>query len=172
MIMMIITPTTTPTAVITTTKTTPTTTTTITTTTKMVTIIRMITTNMIKNFSSNSRTVAHEGADGSKVVHIIKATKQERGETLGRIAVRTAYDPWELLNVLTQAMGTTPSQLDCIQPAPPYILKTRTPLYDLIIVDCLYPVLSPYINITVPDLKSVSTTGTVGLLGTDFASVL
>ena len=69
-------------------------------------------------------------------------------------------------------MGTTPSQLDCIQPAPPYILKTRTPLYDLIIVDCLYPVLSPYINITVPDLKSVSTTGTVGLLGTDFASVL
>ena len=127
--------------------------------------------NTINNYSSNSRTAAHDDVDGNKVAHVVKATKQERGETLGRIAVRTAYDPWELLDVLTQAKGTNPSQRDCIQPAPSYILKTRTPQYDLIIIDCLYPVLSPYINITVPDLKSVSMSGTVGLLGTYLAGL-
>ena len=125
----------------------------------------------VNNYSSNSRTPAHDDADGNKAVPIIKATKQERGETLSRIALRTAYNPWELLDVLTRAKGTGPSQCDCIQPAPSYILKTRTPQYDLIIIDCLYPVLSPYINITVPDLRTVSMSGTVGLLGSYLAGL-
>ena len=119
--------------------------------------------------SSNSQADAQRAIDQDKAYPnaIAKATKQERGETLGRISVRTAYDPWELLDVLTQANESTSSRLDFVQRAPPpYLSRPRCPLYDLIIIDCLHTVLAPYYNIAVPDAKTVNLTGSVGLLGT------
>ena len=146
-----------------------------------------------------------------------KLSRQERTDILSRISVVTAYDPWELLDVLTRAKGTDVLTTDVLTTdvctmnngngnrsvmghkgdvnsendgngsneghhkyqrkrqngqSAPSLKKPLTPKHDLIVIDCLHSVISPYFKISVPEAKSVSsisvnsaTSGTVGLLG-------
>jgi hypothetical protein len=84
--------------------------------------------------------------------------------------VRTSYDPWELLDVLTIAKGTNKKVPFGDEIKVPFLTRPDPPPYDLIIIDSIHTLFSPYYGLNGselrPDTRSVSTTGnSTGLLG-------
>lgn len=89
--------------------------------------------------------------------------QQARTDTLDRITVRTSYDPWELLDVITIATESD-SANNCFGPnedgkSLAYLNKPGVPRYDLVIVDGLHFLFSPYFGIHPFDSRSISVIG-------------
>jgi hypothetical protein len=96
--------------------------------------------------------------------------RQARSDTLDRIDVRTSYDPWELLDVLTVAKGTIKKVPFGDEIKVPFLSRPDPPPYDLIIIDSLHNLFTPYYGLNGSELRSdsrtVSGTGnSTGLLG-------
>jgi hypothetical protein len=103
--------------------------------------------------------------------------RQARSDTLDRIDVRTSYDPWELLDVLTVANGTSKKVPFGDEIKDPFLSRPDPPPYDLIIIDSLHNLLTPYYGISGSELRSdsrtVSGTGnSPGILGKNFELLL
>lgn len=100
----------------------------------------------------------------------IRALQQARTDTLNRITVQISYDPWELLDVLT--IASKPYSTDhSFGPfrdgkTPPYLNKPGVPIYDLILIDGLHILFSPYFGIHPFDSRSVSVIGGSSGVGT------
>lgn len=127
-----------------------------------------ITNNNISNNNNNNNNNSSSSGDASD--NGIRALQQARTDTLNRITVRTAYDPWELLDVLTLALE--PDKTNQISnpfedtKLPPYLKKPGVPKYDFVIVDGLHFLFLPYYGIHPFDSRSASVIGGASGVGT------
>lgn len=125
---------------------------------------------IVNNTNNNIYNNNNNSSNGDASDNDIRALQQARTDTLKRITVRTAYDPWELLDVLTLALE--PDKINKLSDPfgdsklPPYSKKPGVPNYDLVIVDGLHFLFLPYYGIHPFDSRSVSVIGGTSGVGT------